>query len=124
MSQANVELVRRFVVAEIDEGWDDADPGIVWNPVDEESVQGIDAAIASMARWEAEWDQYELFHEEFVDAGNRVVVATLIRGRGRGSGVEVEARFFNVYTLRGGKVVRMDEFTTRAEALEVLGLSE
>ena len=61
---------------------------------------------------------------EFVDAGDRVVVATLIRGRGRGSGVEVEARFYNVYTVRGGKVVRMDEFTTRTEALEALDPSD
>ena len=26
MSQENVEIVRRFAVAEIDEGWADADP--------------------------------------------------------------------------------------------------
>jgi len=46
------------------------------------------------------------------------------RGRGRGSGVKVEARFYNVYTVHGGKVVCMDEFTTRVEAFEAVGLSE
>jgi hypothetical protein len=28
MSQENVEIVRRFVVGEIDEGWADADPNM------------------------------------------------------------------------------------------------
>ena len=124
MSQENVELVRRFAVAEIDEGWADADPDIVWNPIDEAPAQGIDAAMASLARWEAEWDEYEVFHEEFVDAGDQVVVATLLRGRGRGSGIEVEAHFYDVYTVRDGKIVRMDEFTSRAEALEAVGLRD
>ena len=124
MSQENVELVRRFAVAEIDEGWADADPDIVWNPIDETPVQGIDAAVASLARWQAEWDEYDVFHEEFVDAGDRVVVATLLRARGRGSGIKVEARFYDVYTVLDGKIVRMDEFTSRAEAFEAVGLSE
>jgi ketosteroid isomerase-like protein len=45
-------------------------------------------------------------------------------GRGRGSGVEIEARFYDVYTLSDGKIVRMDQFTERSEALEVVGLSD
>ena len=63
-------------------------------------------------------------HEEFVDAGDRVVVALHLRGRGRGSGVEIDARFFDVYTIRDGKIVRMDEFTERFAALEAAGLRE
>jgi hypothetical protein len=102
----DVELVRGFAAAEIDEGWAKADPDIVWNPIDETPVQGIDAAVASLARWQADWDEYDVFREEFVDAGDRVVVATLFRGRGRGSGIKV-----------------MDEFTSRAEAFEAVGLS-
>jgi ketosteroid isomerase-like protein len=46
------------------------------------------------------------------------------RGRGQGSGVEVDTRFYEVYMLRDGKVVRVDEFSERAEALEAAGLRE
>ena len=53
-----------------------------------------------------------------------MVVTALYRGRGQGSGVPIEARFYAVYTLRDGRVVRVDEFTDRAEALEAAGLSE
>jgi ketosteroid isomerase-like protein len=53
-----------------------------------------------------------------------VLVIARHRGRGRGSGAEVETLFYEVYTLRAGKIVRVDEFTKRAEALEAAGLRE
>jgi ketosteroid isomerase-like protein len=48
-----------------------------------------------------------------------------VRGRGRASGIEVEARSgAAVWTMREGKIVRVVWFPTRAEALEAAGLSE
>ena len=63
-------------------------------------------------------------HEEFIDAGAHVVVTTYEAGRGRVSGIEIDGRFFNVYTLRNGKIVHKVEFTERSKALEAAGLSE
>ena len=48
--------------------------------------------------------------EEVIGAGDRVFVMARFRGRGRASGAEVEGRHFEVYTLRNGKVLRVDEF--------------
>jgi ketosteroid isomerase-like protein len=62
--------------------------------------------------------------EEFIGAGERVLVTAHHRGRGLGSGIEVDARFYLLYTLRDGKVVRQDEYAERAEALEAAGLRE
>ena len=62
--------------------------------------------------------------EEFIDAGDRVLVTEHHRGRGRGSGIEVDTRLYSVYTVCDGKVVRMDQFTDRPEALEAAGLRE
>ena len=102
----------------------DLDPDMAWNPVDEAASQGHDGVRAALARWEGEWDEYEATAEEFVDMGDRVVATLHFHGRGRGSGVETDARFYEVYTVRDGKIVRMDEFTERSEALEAAGLSE
>jgi ketosteroid isomerase-like protein len=121
MSQENVETVRRFLVVDVDQALTYADPGIVWNPIEESPTQGHDSVRASLARWKGEWDDYKLVPEEFVDRGDRVVVTVRLGGRGRGSGVEVGARFYDVYTLRDGKIVRMDQFTKRSEALEAVG---
>ena len=124
MSETNVEIVRRFLVLEVDEALTYADPGIVWNPAEESAAEGHDAVRASLVRWKGEWDDYELLPEEFEHVGDRVVVAVRMRARGRASGIPVDARFYDVYTLRQGKIVRMDQFTRRSEALEAAGLRE
>jgi ketosteroid isomerase-like protein len=122
MSEQNVEIVRRFLAAEIDEALALADPGIVWNPIEESPEQGHDAVRASAVRWKSEWDDYELVPEDFADMGDCVLATVRLRGRGRGSGVEVDARFFDLYTLRDGKIIRMDQFAEESEALESVGL--
>jgi ketosteroid isomerase-like protein len=124
MSRENVEIVRKFLLLDVEEALRYADPGIVWNPVEESSTQGHDAVRASLARWKGEWDDYELMPDEFVDWADRVIVTVRLRGRGRASGVEIDARLYDVYKLRDGKIVRMDQFTERAEALDAVGRSE
>jgi ketosteroid isomerase-like protein len=125
MSQENVEIVRRFlIVDDVDEALTYADPGIVWNPIEELQTQGHDAVRESLARWKGEWHDYKVMPEEFVDSGDRVVVTVRLRGRGRGSGIEIDALFYDVYTLRDGLIVRMDQFTERTQAFEAVGLAE
>jgi ketosteroid isomerase-like protein len=125
MSHENVEIVRRFlVVDDLDEALTYADPDIVGNPVEESSARGHDAVRSSTERWKGEWDDYELIPEEFADVGDRVVATVRFRARGRGSGIEVDARLYDVFTLRDGKIVRMDQFTEESEALEAVGLAE
>ena len=124
MSHENVEIVRRFLLVDVDEALTYADPDIVWNPIEESPTQGHDAVRASLEGWKGEWDDYKLMPEEFVDRGDLVIVTVRLAGRGRGSGVEIAARFYDVYTLRDGKIVRMDQFTELSEALEAVGRSE
>ena len=128
MSDENVEIVRRMFEAYEREGagggMEALDPGVVWHPADEAPQHGIDAALAYMERWEAEWEELSTVPEQFIDAGEIVFVAVRFSGRGKMSGVEVDALGYELYTLREGRVVRMDEFTERDEALRAAGLSE
>jgi ketosteroid isomerase-like protein len=101
-----------------------ADPKIVWNPTQEGRAEGITAVRATMKRWEDSFEDLVVTYEETIDAGDRVVVKTHVSGRGRGSGVEVNTRSYMVWTLRGNKVLRMDEFLDRDAALEAAGLRE
>jgi uncharacterized protein len=128
MSQENVEIVRRmfeaYVAGDLDKALADADPEIVWNPAEETPGQGHDAVRESLRRWETDWEDLRTVAEEFLDAGERVVVTVHFAGRGRGSGIDVDVRVYEVWTIQDGKVVRMDELTERAEALEAAGLRE
>lgn len=46
------------------------------------------------------------------------------RARRRGSGVEVEQRFFHALRMRDGQAVWWSFFDSKAEALEAVGLRE
>ena len=122
MSHDNVEVVRRFLLREVEEAMAYADPDIVWNPAEESAGHGHAAVRESLDRWKGEWDDYELRPEQFEHKGDRVLVTVRVRGRGRGSGVDIDARFYDVFTLSHGKIVRMDQFTEQSEALEAVGL--
>ena len=130
MSEENLEIVRRafayWVYGLGDRAEAEAifDPNFVLNPTEEGPSYGLDHIRDSYVRWASAWEDLQATAEEFIDAGDRVVVRAYFRGRGRGSGVEVDARFYELYTLRGGKIVRHDEFTELEEALEAAGLSE
>ena len=62
--------------------------------------------------------------EELIDAGDRLLLTGYWRGHGTGSGLPVEQRFFEVFALRRGMIVRHEIFFDRAEALDAAGLSE
>jgi ketosteroid isomerase-like protein len=128
MSQENVEIVRTafhaYARGNFDEALASFDPDIVYKPAQEAPAHGRDAIRASWERWVADWDEMEMTTEEVIDAGDHVIHAIHFRGRGRGSGIVVEGRSFQVFTFRARKVVRWDEFSERDEALEALGLSE
>ena len=62
--------------------------------------------------------------QEFIDAGDRVVVPVRFGGEARHTELPVEFSVVHVTTLRDGKVARIDMYQSKAEALEAAGLSE
>jgi ketosteroid isomerase-like protein len=136
VSRENVELVRR--VYEAHERGDFAtvfaayDPAIEWDvrrmPAVDAPLEGVhvghDGVRTFWRGWLAAWETTSFEYEEFIDAGERVIVPQRQRMRGRASGVEVDVRSTQVWTVRRGKLVRMEFFRTRAEALQAVGLRE
>jgi ketosteroid isomerase-like protein len=133
MSQENVEIVRRC-----DEFWAKRDYSFIRevvhpdgaidlsrNELNPEVYRGYDGFLRWVKTVEEIWDQFTVVPEEFIDAGERVFVGIRISGQGKGSGVEVNMRVFNVWTFRDGKVWRLTGgYRDRAEAREAAGLSE
>ena len=62
--------------------------------------------------------------EELIDAGDQVLAVIRERDVGRASGVPVETTHLVVWTLAGGKVMQLQAFDDRQQALEAAGLSE
>jgi ketosteroid isomerase-like protein len=137
MSQENVERAREAYDAlglavrkgDLDAFFREyAHPEIEWVPLE----GAPDAAVAYghgpvKARMMAMLDVMEkpqIEAEEIIDAGEQVVIAIRISGRGRGSGIDVEANWFHVVTARDDKAVRIEWYASRDEALEAAGLRE
>ena len=126
MSEENVEVVRSFTEAYIAGDRDRAlsylAPDVVYEVGQELPARRPDELHDLWNRWEADWERIELIPEEYIDAGDQVVLTVRYSGRARASGIELEDRLFEVHTLRDGKIARKREFKTRSEALEAAGL--
>ena len=70
------------------------------------------------------WEERRLDAEEYIDAGDNVVVLLHEYRRGRDSGIELEAETAIVVAVRDGRVVRMQGYLDRNAALEAAGLAE
>jgi ketosteroid isomerase-like protein len=131
MSEENVEVVRRMYDAR-DRG-DTAGtlarfhPRVVVDATargDTAVGQGHEELVAIIAEWTSEFEEWGEEIDEIRDLGDNVFVVATQRGRGRGSGVEVEARYALLYEVEEGKITRMTLFREAADALEAARLSE
>ena len=62
--------------------------------------------------------------EEMIDFGAKALVTARQSGHGSGSGVGVSKSVFQVFTFRGGLVIRQEDFLDGSKALEAAGLRE
>ena len=86
---------------------------------------GIGGLVAAWRDWLGPWESYWTQVEDFVDAGeDRVLVLVRDRGRLRGSDSEVDNVAASVWTLREGKIARIEFHVDRNKALAVVGLAE
>ena len=127
MSVENMNLVRRFFDTYCRGDYDGSlaclDPDVIYGVAQEAPARGRPAVRAIWERWESSFDDLETVPEEFIDAGEHVVVRVRYAGRGRGSGVEFDELSYDVCTVRDGLVVRKREFAERSEALRAAGLA-
>ena len=88
-------------------------------------LRGLAEAIAYAEQLRDGWIDlvYELLELIEVPDG-RVVALVRHSGRGRQSGVPIVIHFFALYTIRDGKVRKMELFRHRADALQAAGLDE
>jgi ketosteroid isomerase-like protein len=133
MADENVETVRRVI-----EAWDRGDYATSLRSIDTDieliaayGTADLDgtyrghAGLAEMLRgfW-AEFDGPRIEIQEAIAAGDNVVVGVRFYGRGKRSGIEIDAPAWHVWSLRDGKAVRWLVLRTKEEALEAAGLSE
>jgi hypothetical protein len=134
MSQENVEIVREVFEASTGGAWERVahliDPevefrGTIGGLEEGRVAHGVPQIIQQFETEDLEaWEERRLEPEEFIDAGDEVVVLMHEYRRGRGSGVELESDTAVVFAVRDGRVARIQGYMDRNAALEAAGLRE
>jgi ketosteroid isomerase-like protein len=134
MSHKNVELVRRLAEYWARSDWDGmAEMAELFDPNVElhGTVGGVEEGRVTRSfseiRREFEsagelWDEHRVEIQEFIDAGDRVVVFQREHQRGKRSGIELVVDTAVLVDIRDGRIARMQGFMDRAAALEAAGL--
>jgi ketosteroid isomerase-like protein len=104
-----------------------------WDLVDEEVEvhdhdtpdQGTYAGRTGVERWMRDWGEafadWSIDVEEFIDAGDAVIVVLRMRATGTGSGLELRRQDAILYRTRDDKIVRADYYNSKQRALEAAG---
>ena len=70
--------------------------------------------------WLSTFDSLRLDLEDLTEVGDRVISSVHGYARGRASGVELDARFCQVWTVWRGTAVGMEEYPSRDQGLAAL----
>jgi ketosteroid isomerase-like protein len=132
VSQDNLVKAREFIEAynrrDFDAAVESFDPLVEWVLPERQSADSCVGPARIRRFWEQldeHMEELQLVPQEFVDAGERVATRLRHRGRGKGSGVELDQELYHqVISFREGRMVRIEYFAEWAEALEAAGVAD
>jgi ketosteroid isomerase-like protein len=82
--------------------------------------EGREAIRAFLSDFLASWERFHQTVEEVREEGDRVLVMIHLEATGRGSAADVDARYAHLWTVSGGRGIRVDAFYDRDEARAAL----
>jgi ketosteroid isomerase-like protein len=136
MSQENVEIAQRAIDAwnsdDLDGFLATLDPEVEWHPSIEPALegkrttyQGHDGARMAWGEYRGEaWEGLKIRSQEFRDLGDSVLHLGHMDFAGRATGIEFGQELGQLFSFRGGRIARSQDFLSHAEALDAAGLRE
>ena len=132
MSSENVDLIRAiydaFAAGDVAGVLARMSPDIVWNEAenslyaDGNPYVGPEAIRTGVfARLGAEWDGFAVVPEEYLDAGEAIVVLGRYRAACKATGKAMDAQFAHVWRVSDGKAARVQQYIDTLQAARVTG---
>ena len=132
MSQQNVDLIRAiygaFATGDVPSVLSRMSPDIVWAEAenfpyaDDSPYRGPDAVLSGVfARLGGEWDGFAASPEEYLDAGDTVVVLGRYRGTYKATGRALDAQLVHVWRVADGKAAAFQQYTDTLQTARVTG---
>jgi ketosteroid isomerase-like protein len=95
------------------------EPGLV-----DGSYTGVAGLVEGWQDWLYPWSRYEAVFEDFIDAGDEVVVLVRLCGETKHGGVAIEQQAAAVWTIEEGRVVKLAFHLDRRAALVSAGRAD
>lgn len=122
MPQENVQVIRGIYEAfgrgDVPAVLEQMDQSIAWNEADNSIYADRNPYVGPQAvlegvftRLGSEWEGFTVTPEEWLDAGDRVVVLGTYSGTYKATGREVRAQFAHVWGVREGRVKSFQQYT-------------
>lgn len=132
MSQQNLDLIRAiysaFGAGDIPGVVSRMAPDMEWNEAenfpyaDGNPYRGPDSILSGVfARLGAEWEGFAAVPDEYLDAGDTIVVLGRYRGACLATGRDLDAQFAHVWRVEGGKAAAFQQYTDTLQAARVTG---
>jgi len=103
-------------------------PDIEWNEAenfpysDGNPYVGADAILGGVfARIASEWDGFHVEPEQFLDAGDTVIMLGRYAGTWRGTGTAMNPQAAHIWTVADGKVVRFQQLIDTLAVARAMG---
>jgi ketosteroid isomerase-like protein len=131
MSQENVRIIERvYAAARTPLAFEVYAPDIEWDMTsyagwtDEPVYHGHEGVRAMMGGWIASFDRWEPTLERAIPLGDEVIAVVTDRAYMKGSSKPMVRRYAQIFTFRGGVIVRSRVYSDISEALKAAGLEE
>jgi ketosteroid isomerase-like protein len=90
--------------------------------VEPDTYSGHDGLRRYFAGFEGAMEDVRFIPDEYLDAGDCVVIPMRLVAKGVETGIEVDQRFVQVWWLRDGKGIRLETFPDREAAFAAAGI--
>jgi ketosteroid isomerase-like protein len=122
MSHENVQVIQGLYEAfgrgDVPTVLGGMDPSIEWNEAenfiyaDRNPYVGPQAVLEGVfSRLGSDWESFTVTPEDWLDAGERIVVLGTYSGTHKSTAKHVRAQFAHIWSLRDGRVVRFQQYT-------------
>jgi ketosteroid isomerase-like protein len=113
----SIDVVRAIIDAlnrgDVDGMLERMDPDFEWRPLETSPVANVSRGHRQVRRYVEDWlstfESLRIDLEACEQVGDRVIVPVRAHGRGRASGLALDARFSQIWTIREGTAIAMEE---------------
>jgi hypothetical protein len=88
------------------------------------AFRGVDGYVAAWREWLAPYESYRAELEDYVDAGDKVVLLVRQIARAQGGTTPIETESAVVFSFREDKLARLELHIQRETAMKAAGLAE